>query len=432
MKKTLHATWASHSLAERALAYHRVRMIGSVALSFLFLTIGFLAPAPGVTRALSITIIDILILIWQRSMALKGKPRLSTWVSLLAATSISTMGLHLGGGFMTLGFGIYLVLILTTALVFQSRKAAIAMAGITSSLYLYLAVIELTKLLTPNNSTFVDVYDFSQQSRLIFANILYGLILILLTTLASGSAAEILAKWATNLTQEVKMKTAQLRDALNNMEITYNNIVNTLANVIEVRDHYTSHHSNRIADLAVRTARILGYEEKSLEQVKLAAMLHDIGKIGVPDHILNKPGPLDETELSIFRKHPEIGANIVSTINELSDIADVIHAHQERYDGAGYPKGLRGEEIPLTARLIAVVDAYVAITDERPYKPARSDLEAQKELIVNAGSQFDPKIVDAFLYALQLARRDSTTQKDLPHPSPLQETGNDREQEKTH
>lgn len=379
-------------------------MIGSATIFLILLGIEFAQPSIGVVQALLITGLDIFLLLWQRAMTLRGRPKLATWINLVAAAIIGTIGLHLGGGFITLSLGVYLILILTAALVFQTRAAAYTMAITSASLYILLVIAELTNFLPPNNSSFLTVYDFNEQSRILVANVLMGLLLIFLTMLAAGGAAEILGKWASTLTEEVESKTAQLIELFDNMELTYNSIVSTLANAIEVRDYYTSDHSNRIATLAVETAKLLGYDKKGLERVRLAAMLHDIGKIGIPDHILNKPGPLTEKERIIIMKHPEIGAKIVSTVNEFSDIAYIIRAHQEKFDGTGYPDGLLGDEIPLSARIISAIDAYIAITDERPYKPARSELDAQKELIANAGTQFDPQVVEAFLYVLQLRK----------------------------
>ncbi len=394
------ATWASHSLAERALAYQRIRLVGSTAILIALSVIQFFRPTQASILSITITAVDIGILLWQRRMVILGQPRAATWVSLVAGALIGAMGLHLGGGFVTLSLGIFLILILTTALVFQNRNAARIMAVICSVLFALVAVLEVTDLLPARNTTFAPIYNFSQEGRILTANFILGLILISLTTLASGEAAEILGKWSLALTREVEAKTHQLTLALSDMEMTYNNIVTALANVIEVRDYYTSDHSNRIAVLAVETARQLGYEESRLERVRLAASLHDIGKIGIPDSILNKPGPLNADEREVMMRHPEIGAKIISVVNNLSDIAEVIRTHQERFDGTGYPDGLCAEAIPLTARIIAVVDAYTAITDKRVYKPARTPAEAVEELVHGSGSQFDPHVVQAFLKVL--------------------------------
>ena len=368
-------------------------------------------PTAASVISIAITATDIGILFWQRRMVLLGQPRVSTWVSLVLAAVIATIGLHLGGGFITLNFGIYLILILTTALVFQSRTSTRVMATICSVLFALLAVLELTNIIPARNPTFAPIYDFPQEGRILLSNFILGLILVSLTTYASGEAAEIVGKWSLSLTREVEAKTHQLSQALSNMELTYNNIVTALANVIEVRDYYTSDHSNRIAILAIETARRLGYKEEQLERIHLSAILHDIGKIGIPDNILNKPGRLSPEERRVMMRHPEIGEKVIAAIKDLSDVAEVIRAHQEKFDGTGYPDHLRGEEIPLPARIIAVVDAYIAITDERIYKPARSTEEAIQELIRHAGTQFDPQVVETFLEVLNSEARTNLTDK---------------------
>jgi putative nucleotidyltransferase with HDIG domain len=184
----------------------------------------------------------------------------------------------------------------------------------------------------------------------------------------------------------------------------YVQTVSALASAIDVRDTYTSGHSQRIAELAVNTGRQLGCNEHELVDIRWGALLHDIGKIGVPDEILRKPAALDPQEEAIMRRHPEIGARIVERVKNLSSVAPIIRAHQERYDGMGYPDGLQAEAIPLTARIISVVDAYVAMTDDRVYRKARSHAAAIEELKRCAGTQFDPDVVDAFLRALDETR----------------------------
>lgn len=181
----------------------------------------------------------------------------------------------------------------------------------------------------------------------------------------------------------------------------YLQTVSALASAIDVRDTYTSGHSQRLVDLAVETGRLLGCTPDELVDIKWGALLHDIGKIGVPDEILRKPSSLEQGELEIMRQHPEIGARIVEPVRNLATVAPIIRAHQERYDGSGYPDGLKGEQIPKIARIISVADAYVAMTDERVYRQARSKEEAVAELKRCSGTQFDPHVVDAFLQALE-------------------------------
>jgi len=185
------------------------------------------------------------------------------------------------------------------------------------------------------------------------------------------------------------------------LEGSFSQTVTALANAIDVRDSYTNGHSQRLAKLAVETGKALSCTDKDLEDIHWAALLHDIGKIGIPDNILRKPSTLDATEMDLIRKHPEIGARIVEPIKNLSHLAPIIRAHQEQYDGNGYPDGLIGEDIPMVGRIISVADAYVAMTDERVYRKARSSEEALSELKRYSGSQFDPAVVVAFLQVVR-------------------------------
>jgi HD-GYP domain-containing protein (c-di-GMP phosphodiesterase class II) len=158
-----------------------------------------------------------------------------------------------------------------------------------------------------------------------------------------------------------------------------------------------------MAEWAQDTLRVLGGFDPDLRNVRLAALLYDIGKIGVPDDILQKEDKLSSDEWEVIKKHPEIGAEIVAPIQKLSDVAPIIRAHQEKFDGSGYPFGLKGEEIPLTARVIAVVDAFCAMIEERVYRSARGKEEAIEELKKCSGSHFDPKVVEAFLQMMKEA-----------------------------
>jgi putative nucleotidyltransferase with HDIG domain len=174
-----------------------------------------------------------------------------------------------------------------------------------------------------------------------------------------------------------------------------------LANAVNARDEYTGDHSKRLAPLAEATARRLGCSSDEQEDIRWGALLHDIGKIAVPDPILLKPGPLTAAEWEIVRRHPEQGEAIVRTVDALRRTATLIRHHQERFDGKGYPDALDGDRIPLGARILAVVDAYSAIRDRRPYKDPRSHHEAVEELRRCKGSQFDPLVVETFLSVVE-------------------------------
>jgi integral membrane sensor domain MASE1 len=183
-------------------------------------------------------------------------------------------------------------------------------------------------------------------------------------------------------------------------------VVQALTGAIEAKDGYTETHLRRVSRYALAVGERLGLGSNQLEELRYASLLHDVGKIGVPDELLAKRGPLSEGEAELMRRHPEIGARILSNIDLLRDVAPLILHHQERYDGArdgdrpGYPEGLCGEAIPLGARIIAVVDAFDAMTTDRPYRAALTLEEAAGVLRSERGRQFDPRIVDSFLAVL--------------------------------
>ena len=174
-----------------------------------------------------------------------------------------------------------------------------------------------------------------------------------------------------------------------------------LANAVEAKDTYTADHAKRLAEMALAVGRELGMTARELEDLRYGAILHDIGKIGVPDAILLKPAKLDAEEWRHMRQHPVIGARILAPVPRLAGAARLVRHHHERYDGKGYPDGLRGDAIPLGARILTVVDSYSAILDERVYKAARSHEDAVAELRRCAGTQFDPRVVETFLRLLE-------------------------------
>ncbi len=174
-----------------------------------------------------------------------------------------------------------------------------------------------------------------------------------------------------------------------------------LSSAIDVRDSYTHGHSRRVADYAVKTARELGYSSKFLTMLKIAGMLHDFGKIGIPEQILTKEGHLNDDELRAMKEHPVIGARILGKFKSFADIAPGIRHHHERFDGSGYPNGLAGETIPLVGRFISIADAYDAMTTTRPYRRQMLAHEAKEELRNCAGIQFDPVLVQAFIRGIE-------------------------------
>ena len=181
------------------------------------------------------------------------------------------------------------------------------------------------------------------------------------------------------------------------LEESYLATVFALANTVDAKDTYTADHAERLAIMALAIGREMGMTEHELEDLRYGAILHDIGKIGVPDAILQKPSHLNPAEWVQMREHPSIGARILAPIAHLAGAAQIVLHHHERYDGKGYPDGLAGEATPLGARILTVVDSYSAIIDKRVYKEARSHAEAMSELRKHAGTQFDPGVVEVFL-----------------------------------
>ncbi len=170
-----------------------------------------------------------------------------------------------------------------------------------------------------------------------------------------------------------------------------------LARSVEEKDRATEGHCHRLERLAIRTGERLGLSGQRLVDLSYGAYLHDVGKVRVSDHILGKEGPLLDDEWIQMRRHPEYGADMLAEKAFLRTAARIVISHHENYDGSGYPRGLRGEEIPIEARIVSVVDAYDAITSDRPYQVAAAKSKAMEELRLNAGTQFDARVVRAFL-----------------------------------
>lgn len=185
------------------------------------------------------------------------------------------------------------------------------------------------------------------------------------------------------------------------LEQSYLSTIVTLSGVVEARDLYTDKHMKDIAEYSVEIAKQLELPDNDIENIRKAALLHDLGKICVPDHILMKPDKLSNEEMDIIKKHPTTGAKMIEPVEPLKHAREIMKHHQECYDGSGYPDGLRGEDIPLGARIIAVSDAFGAMTTDRPYRKALSADEAIKELNKYSGIQFDPNVVEIFISILK-------------------------------
>lgn len=185
---------------------------------------------------------------------------------------------------------------------------------------------------------------------------------------------------------------------------TFFSTVATLAEAIEKRDPYTGGHVRRVVEISLILGEALGLSTEEMETLHLSAILHDVGKIGIRDGVLQKHGPLSAEEMAHIREHPEIGAEILAHIKQLEAVIPAVRYHQERCDGLGYPEGLKGEEIPLASRVIAVADTFDAMTTDRPYRPRLSDEAAAEEIERGAGTQFDQDVAEAFLRAYREGR----------------------------
>jgi len=190
------------------------------------------------------------------------------------------------------------------------------------------------------------------------------------------------------------------RDKLNRDINARSQIMSALMAALEERDFITSGHAHRLEDLCVRLGRQAKLSSSQISDLNMLAQVHDLGKVGIPDHILFKPGPLNDQEWEIMQQHPEKGYRIALSTTDLAGIADLILMHHERWDGKGYPLGLVGEEIPIECRILAIVDSFDAMTNDRPYRKAMSVEQALEELEKCAGTQFDPDLVDIFVHMM--------------------------------
>jgi putative nucleotidyltransferase with HDIG domain len=219
--------------------------------------------------------------------------------------------------------------------------------------------------------------------------------------------------------------TGRLSDAeryVQTVDKLYLSTIETLATAIEAKDGVTSDHIRRVQKFALGLAKALGVtDEQTMKAINAAALLHDTGKLAVPEHILNKPGKLTPLEFEQMKLHVDVGADILSSIDFPYPVVPIVRAHHENWDGTGYPRGLKGEEIPIGARILSVVDCYDALTSDRPYRPALSDSEAMKIVLERRGNMYDPHVVDTFVHVY----RDIAAEvmEPVPHQEALTKIG---------
>jgi putative nucleotidyltransferase with HDIG domain len=203
--------------------------------------------------------------------------------------------------------------------------------------------------------------------------------------------------YQTELEGLVKARTQQLSEALADLKRSYGLTLEALGGALDLKDAETEGHSRRVTVFTIAIAKSMGLPKEQIDVIAHGAFLHDIGKMAIPDAILRKPGKLDPKEIEQMQEHCYHGYQILKKIPFLTEAAEIVYAHQEHYDGSGYPRGLKGEQIPLGARIFSVADTLDAITSDRPYRAAQTVEAAQKEILRCRGTQFDPQVVDKFL-----------------------------------
>src|SRR5579863_8142695 len=203
--------------------------------------------------------------------------------------------------------------------------------------------------------------------------------------------------YQSDLEQLVAERTQQLSIALQDLEQSYDYTLEALGGALDAKDAETEGHCQRVTAFTITIARAMGVEKGLLRHIARGAFLHDIGKMGVPDSILTKPGPLTVEEREVMRRHCDIGFAVLERIPFLKEAAEIVLSHQECYDGSGYPRGLKGEQIPLGARIFAVADTLDAMISDRPYRKALPISAAREEIKKYSGKQFDPRVVEVFL-----------------------------------
>lgn len=204
-------------------------------------------------------------------------------------------------------------------------------------------------------------------------------------------------KYQNDLEQLVEERAQQLSIALQDLEQSYDYTLEALGGALDAKDAETEGHCQRVTAFTITIAKKMGVEQGILRHIARGAFLHDIGKMGVPDHILRKPGPLTTEERDVMRRHCEIGYAVLERIPFLKEAAEIVLSHQEFYDGTGYPRRLKGDQIPLGARIFAVADALDAMISDRPYRKALTITAACEEIRRFSGTQFDPRVVEVFL-----------------------------------
>lgn len=286
---------------------------------------------------------------------------------------VINLSLYDGDGILDSGILAMPVLILFGALLLGKRFGPLLLIATVASLFL-MVYLEIEGFIHPtiHPARYSDLYPIG-----------------ILLSIASLLVSVIVNNYEKNLDR--------VKDANIELSLNYESTIKAMAKVLEYRDLETAGHSSRVVELCTRLAIILGCDEQEIEHIQRGALLHDIGKLAIPDDILLKPGELTEKERKIMQRHPEYGREFLQGISFLEPAVPVVYAHHERWDGNGYPDGLKGEQIPLSARIFSVVDNWDALNSDRPYRQAWPREEVVKYIAENAGTKFDPNIGKRFL-----------------------------------
>lgn len=253
------------------------------------------------------------------------------------------------------------------------------------------SIVGVYEIVKPYNEIQMHMNQVTKMLAIIVFSGLVILYLLLLKIVYNSSVTLV------KQNEELIKNAYDIKIAYSKLNITYKNTIHSISKAVDARDQYTSGHSDRVAKLSVAIGQALNLPKEQLETLELAALFHDVGKIGIPDYILNKPGKLTDEEFDKIKEHPSIGVDILKTIDFLNQTFPMILHHHEKYGGGGYPYGIKGSDIPLESRIICVADSYDAMTSNRPYRKALSHEAAVNELSKYKDIQFDSNIVDAFL-----------------------------------
>ncbi len=289
-------------------------------------------------------------------------------------------------GFLAVAVGRIVWLMLTTRIP-HLRTARLFTASV-------LSITVIWELVRPTLTLITNSQSFLSPSPVNAAMVILPFVTATLWTAGTGALLMQRMLHEIRLTRDLEQRAR----VASQLEEAYEQTITGWAHALELRDRETAGHSERVTLLTCKLARKLGVPEYELTAIRYGALLHDVGKIAIPDHILLKPGRLDADEFDLMKQHPSYAYQWLSTIPFLQQALDIPYYHHERWDGTGYPCGLAGTDIPFAARIFAVVDAWDAMTNDRPYRTALSTEAARQQLREGAGTQFDPKVVDVFLH----------------------------------